>query len=74
MSMHNLCFKKKYEKISDFFFSEFFLLEVKFSLYLNRHILYCLFLRDKALMIKKNLLVYCALDIFQKVGFVYMVL
>ena len=38
-STHNLCFEKKYKKISDFFLSENFpVLAVKFSIYLNRRV------------------------------------
>ena len=35
MSTHNLCFEQKYEKYQ-FLFENFLLLEVKFSIYLNR--------------------------------------
>ena len=39
MSTHSLCFEQKYENISFFFLSEYFqFLEVKFSIYLNRHV------------------------------------
>ena len=39
MSTHNLCFEKKYEKISEFFICKFsFFLFVKFSIHLNRHV------------------------------------
>ena len=37
-SIHNLCFEQKYEKISDFLLENFQFLEMKFSIYLNRHI------------------------------------
>ena len=38
MSTHNLCFEQKYEKYQSFSFENFQFLEVKFSLYLNRHV------------------------------------
>ena len=38
MSTHNLCFEQKYEKYQSFFIENFQFLEVKFSLYLNRHV------------------------------------
>ena len=39
MSTHNLYFEQKFEKISEFFYLIFFqLLEVKFSIYLNRRV------------------------------------
>ena len=38
-STHSLCFEQKYEKYQIFFLSEnFHFLEVKFSVYLNRHV------------------------------------
>ena len=36
-STHDLCFEQKYEKYQRFFSEDFQFLEVKFSLYLNRH-------------------------------------
>ena len=38
MSTHNLCFEKKYEKYQNFLSENFHFLEVKFSIYLNRHV------------------------------------
>ena len=38
MSTHNLCFEQKYEKYQSFVSENFQFLEVKFSLYLNRHV------------------------------------
>ena len=37
MSTHNLCFEQKYEKYQ-FLSENFQFLEVKFSIYLNRHV------------------------------------
>ena len=37
-STHNLCFEQKYEKYQSFLSENFQFLEVKFSLYLNRHV------------------------------------
>ena len=37
-STHNLCFKQKYEKYQSFLSENFQVLEVKFSIYLNRHV------------------------------------
>ena len=37
MSTHNLCFEQKYEKI-EFLSENFQFLEVKFSIYLYRHV------------------------------------
>ena len=40
MSTHNLCFEQKYKKYQSFFYllsENFQFLEVKFSIYLNRH-------------------------------------
>ena len=39
MSTHNLFFEQKYKKISKFLSENFQFLEVKFSIYLNRHVL-----------------------------------
>ena len=40
MNTHNLCFEQKYKKNIRFFLSENFpFLVVKFSIYLNRHVL-----------------------------------
>ena len=36
-STHNLCFDQKYEKYQIFLSENFQFLEVKFSIYLNRH-------------------------------------
>ena len=36
MSTHNHCFEHNFEKISEFFILKFSVLEVKFSVYLNR--------------------------------------
>ena len=36
MSIHNLCFKQKYEKYQRFLSEKFQFLKVKFSIYLNR--------------------------------------
>ena len=38
MNTHNLCFEQKYEKYQSFLSENFQFLEVKFSIYLNRHI------------------------------------
>ena len=38
MSTHNLCFEQKYEKYQSFLSENFQFLEVKFSMYLNRHV------------------------------------
>ena len=38
MNTHNLCFEQKYEKYKFFSSENFQLLEVKFSIYLNRHV------------------------------------
>ena len=38
MSTHNLCFEQKYEKYQIFLYENFQFLEVKFSIYLNRHV------------------------------------
>ena len=38
MSTHNLCFEQKYEKYQIFLSENFKFLEVKFSMYLNRHV------------------------------------
>ena len=38
MSTHNLCFKQIYEKYQSFLPEKFQSLEVKFSIYLNRHV------------------------------------
>ena len=38
MSTHNLCFEQKYEKYQIFLSEIFPFLEVKFSVYLNRHV------------------------------------
>ena len=37
-STHNLCFKQKCEKISEFLSENIKFLEVKFSIYLNRRV------------------------------------
>ena len=39
MSSHNLCFEQKYENYQNFLSENFLYLEVKFSIYLNRHVL-----------------------------------
>ena len=38
MSTHNLCFEKKFEKYQNFLSENFPFLDVKFSIYLNRHV------------------------------------
>ena len=38
-SIHNLCFEQKYENYQSFLSENFQFLEVKFSIYLNRHVL-----------------------------------
>ena len=38
MSTHNLCFEQKYEKYQSFLSENFQVLEVKFSIYLNRRV------------------------------------
>ena len=38
MSTHNLCFEQKYKKYQSFLSENFQFLEVKFSIYLNRHV------------------------------------
>ena len=38
MSTHNLCFEQKYDNISFFLYENFQFLEVKFSIYLIRHV------------------------------------
>ena len=38
MSIHNLCFEQKYEKISEFLSENFQFLVVKFSVYLNSRV------------------------------------
>ena len=60
-STNNLCFEQKYEKYQSFLSENFQFLEVKLSIYLNRHVfvmVLCLFVpnlesRDK---INKNVL------------------
>ena len=37
-STHNLCFEQKYKKYQRFLSENFQFLEVKFSIYLNRHV------------------------------------
>ena len=37
-STHNLCFEQKYEKYQNFLSENFQFLDVKFSIYLNRHV------------------------------------
>ena len=37
-STHTLCFEQKYEKYQSFLSENFQYLEVKFSIYLNRHV------------------------------------
>ena len=37
-STHNLCFEQIYEKYQNFLSEIFHILEVKFSVYLNRHV------------------------------------
>ena len=37
-STHNLCVEQKYEKYQSFLSENFQFLEVKFSVYLNRHV------------------------------------
>ena len=39
MSTHNLCFEQKYEKYQNFSSENFHFLVIKFSVYLNRHVL-----------------------------------
>ena len=38
MSTHNLCFEQKYEKYKNILSEHFHLSEVKFPIYLNRHV------------------------------------
>ena len=38
MSTYNLCFEQRYEKYQNFLSEKFYLLVVKFSAYLNRHV------------------------------------
>ena len=38
MSTYNLCFEQKYEKYQGFLSENFQFLEVKYSIYLNRHV------------------------------------
>ena len=38
MSTHNLCSEQKYEKYQNFLSETFQFLEMKFSMYLNRHV------------------------------------
>ena len=38
MSTHNLCLEQKYEKYRSFLSENFQFLEMKFSMYLNRHV------------------------------------
>ena len=38
MSIHNLCFERKYEKYQNFFSENFQFLMVKFLIYLNRRV------------------------------------
>ena len=45
MSTHNLCFEQKYEKHQKFLSENFHFLEVKFSIYLNRHVFVMRFFR-----------------------------
>ena len=46
MCTHNLCLEQKYEKYQRFLSENFQFLEVKFSIYLNRHVfIMCLGLR-----------------------------
>ena len=35
---HNLCFEQKYEKYQNFYLKNFHVLDVKFSIYLNRRV------------------------------------
>ena len=44
MSTHNLCFEQKYEKYQSFSSENFPFLEVKFSIYLNRHVFVMFFM------------------------------
>ena len=37
-STRNLCFEQKYKKYQNFLYENFHFLEVKFSIYLNRHV------------------------------------
>ena len=37
-STHNLCFEQKYEKYQRFLYENFQFWEMKFSIYLNRHV------------------------------------
>ena len=39
MSAHNLCFEQKYENYQNFSSENFHFLVIKFSVYLNRHVL-----------------------------------
>ena len=38
MSTHNLCFEQKYKKYQSYLSENFYFLEVKFSIYLNRSV------------------------------------
>ena len=61
MSTNNLCFEQKCEKYHSFFLSENFqFLEVKFSIYLNRHV-FTIYVLSRNV---KNIIVFFYLKIF----------
>ena len=49
MSTHNLCFEQKYRKYQSFSFENFQFLEVKSSIYLNRHVFVMHFCSSKSI-------------------------
>ena len=63
MSTHNLCFEQKYKK-SKFLSENFQLLEVKFSIYLNR----CVFVMCYTLIYLHHKILMAATDISRKQG------
>ena len=50
-STHNLCFEQKYEKYQNFLSENFHFLGVKFSVYLNRHVLVMPLSSDRSVQI-----------------------
>ena len=52
MNTHNLCFEQIYEKFRSFYLKIFSFLEVKFSVYLNRHVF--VMMEKKLLPVRKG--------------------
>ena len=57
---HDICFQQKYEKYQSFLYKNFQFLVVKFSIYLNRHVL----LVPRKILVKKKQLYYKSLPFF----------